>query len=71
MNDHDINNVYFILNQTPEQLLVWWNSLDQEDQEYALSIVKQYREELESFVHYENEDIDVSDAKNYLKKFQL
>lgn len=71
MNKHDLSNIEFILTRTPEQLMKWWDTLSLDDQEYAVSIVNQYREELEAIAFYDNKDIDVSDAKNYLKKFQL
>jgi hypothetical protein len=62
----DYNNLQFILNKTPEELLGWWISLDDEDQAYAMEIITEYRKIL-------NEPIveDYSIAKNYLKKFQL
>jgi hypothetical protein len=45
MNDKDMNNIYYILNRTPEQLEAWWNSMDQEDQEYAMWIIKEYKKD--------------------------
>jgi hypothetical protein len=75
MNDKDMNNIYFILNRTPEQLESWWNSMDEEDQEYAMWIIKAYRQELTRMqVMYDDlvtEESDTSMAKKYLKKFQL
>ena len=71
MNGKDINNIYFILTRTPEELSVWWESLSEDDQLYALEIVKAYRKELEATAFYDEEDIDTTEAKNYLKKFQL
>lgn len=50
--------------------------MDPEDQEYAMWIIKAYREELvrmqethEELVPLDEEDLSI--AKNYLKKFQL
>jgi hypothetical protein len=75
MNDKDMNNIYYILNRTPEQLEAWWNSMDQEDQEYAMWIIKAYRQELNRMqIMYDDlvsEGSDTSLAKDYLKKFQL
>jgi len=71
MNDRDINNIHYILSRTPEELMVWWETLSQDDQSYAVEIVKKYKEELESIASYDDEKIDVTEAKNYLKKFQL
>jgi hypothetical protein len=62
----DYKNLLYILNQTPEQLLEWWNSLDDEDQAYAMEIIIEYRKCLDEPVVE-----DYSIAKEYLKKFQL
>jgi cytochrome c peroxidase len=74
MNDKDMNNIYFILNRTPEQLEAWWNSMDEEDKEYAMWIIKEYKKELTRmetiYDDFLTED-DTSLAKDYLKKFQL
>ena len=71
MNGKDINNIYFILTRTPEELSEWWESLSEDDQLYALEIVQTYRRELEATAFYDDKDIDTTEAKNYLKKFQL
>ena len=39
MNGKDINNIYFILTRTPEELSEWWESLSEDDQLYASEIV--------------------------------
>jgi hypothetical protein len=64
--NRDYHNLQFILNKTPDELLEWWISLDDEDQAYAMEIITEYRKIL-------NEPIveDYSIAKEYLKKFQL
>jgi len=76
MNDKDMNNIFFILNRTQEQLEEWWNGMDTEDQEYAMWIIKEYRKELDKMQTMYDDSIpegkeDLSMAKNYLKKFQL
>lgn len=71
MNDRDIKNIHYILTRTPEELMVWWDTLSEDDQSYAVEIVKAYREELEATACYDSEYIDTTEAKNYLKKFQL
>ena len=64
--NRDYHNLQYILSKTPEQLLEWWNSLEDEDQVYAMEIIIEYRKMLdEPFVE------DYSIAKEYLKKFQL
>ena len=64
--NRDYHNLQYILSKTPEQLLEWWNSLEDEDQAYAMEIIIEYRKMLdEPFVE------DYTIAKDYLKKFQL
>ena len=64
--NRDYHYLQYILSKTPEQLLEWWYSLDDEDQTYAMEIIIEYRKMLdEPFVE------DYSIAKEYLKKFQL
>ena len=72
-----MNNILFILNRSQEELAEWWDSMDEEDQEYAMWIIKSYREELarmqetyEELYPFDQEQ-DLSLAKDYLKKFQL
>lgn len=72
-----MNNIFFILNRSQEELEIWWHSMDPEDQEYAMWIIKTYREELvrmqdayDDFLPLDSEE-DLSLAKEYLKKFQL
>ena len=64
--NRDYNNLQFILNKTPSELLTWWESLDDEDRAYAMEIIVEYRKILDEPVVE-----DYSIAKNYLKKFQL
>ena len=77
MNDNDMNNILFILNRSQEELEIWWHSMDEEEQEYAMWIIKEYRKELVRMQEtYEelcpmDQEEDLSMAKNYLKKFQL
>jgi hypothetical protein len=77
MNDKDMNNILFILNRSQEELEIWWRNMDPEDQEYAMWIIKAYREELVRMQEtYEDlcpmdQQEDLSIAKDYLKKFQL
>ena len=36
----DYNNLQYILNKTPDELLVWWTSLEDEDKAYAMEIIR-------------------------------
>jgi hypothetical protein len=83
MEPRDYENIKFILSKTPAELLVWWNSLDDEDRLYAVEIVKAYRRELMADIAnadlvYDDvpmqeieTELDTKEARNYLKKFQL
>jgi hypothetical protein len=64
--NRDYNNLQYILNKTPNELFEWWNSLDDEDQAYALEIITEYRKILEEPLV---EDLSIS--RNLLKQFML
>ena len=62
----DYKNLQYILNKTPDELYEWWNTLDDEDQAYAMEIIIEYRKMLdEPLVE------DLSLASNLLKRFML
>ena len=62
----DYKNLQYILNKTPDELYEWWNSLDDEDQSYAMEIIIEYRKMLdEPLVE------DLSIARYLLKQFML
>jgi hypothetical protein len=64
--NRDYNNLQYILNKTPDELHDWWNSLDDEDQSYAMEIITEYRKMLdEPLVE------DLSLASDLLKQFML
>ena len=64
--NRDYNNLQYILNKTPDELHDWWNSLNDEDQAYALEIITEYRKILEEPVVE-----DLSLARDFLKQFML
>ena len=64
--ERDYKNIYFILNKTPKELLSWWESLSDDDREYAMEILTNYRKMLKEPVVEE-----YTLAREYLKKFQL
>ena len=62
----DYKNLQYILNKTPDELYEWWNTLDNEDQAYAMEIIVEYRKMLdEPLVE------DLSLAHSVLKQFML
>jgi len=62
----DYKNLQYILNKNPHELFEWWNTLNDEDQAYALEIIVEYRKMLD-----EPEVEDLSLAGNLLKQFML
>jgi hypothetical protein len=62
----DYKNLQYILSKNPHELLDWWNTLDDEDQAYALEIIIEYRQILEEPVVE-----DLSLACDLLKQFML
>ena len=64
--ERDYKNLQYILNKNPQELFDWWNSLDDEDQAYAMEIIIEYRKMLdEPYVE------DLSLAQSVLKKYTL
>jgi exoribonuclease II len=64
--NRDYNNLQYILNKTPDELHEWWFSLNDEDQEYAMEIIIEYRKMLD-----EPKVEDLSLAQELLKQFML
>jgi hypothetical protein len=62
----DFNNIQYILNKSPNDLPTWWESLSEDDQNYAMEILIEYRKLLEEPVV---EDLSV--AHDLLKRFML
>jgi hypothetical protein len=78
MNEHDRDNLMFILTSPQEVLRDWWDTIDELDKIYALELLQKYREELSTSEQYydafkkaENKNMDVTEAKSVLKKFTL
>lgn len=47
MNDHDRQNLQFLLNASPEVIKDWYRSVPTDDHEYALELLRAYSEELD------------------------
>jgi hypothetical protein len=73
MDDYDRSNLLFLLNASPEVLEDWWDTVDEDDREYASELLTTYAEELrvrQSFM--DAEDVELTpDASSYLEKFKL
>lgn len=78
MNDHDRKNVNFILTRSQDDLLSWYQSLeeagDQDEIDYAMELLIQAKSLLEmdllSLLDQEAE-YDVGQAADYLQRFRL
>lgn len=46
MNNHDLKNVYFLLNADGDTIRDWYANTTDDDHEYACEIMKAYQEEL-------------------------
>jgi hypothetical protein len=64
--ERDYHNLQYILNKNPQELFEWWNALDDEDKNYAIEIIVDYRKILEEPVVE-----DLSIAHDLLKQFML
>ena len=78
MNDHDYNNLQFLLTVTPVQLANWYDDMvasgSEDDLAYALELIRTAGSEIElrrleiSDAEAENE---ISQAASYLTRFRL
>jgi hypothetical protein len=67
MNEHDLENLTFLLTSTREVLADWYYSIDADDLEYARTILNVAQD-------YFSDDavkIDTTQSKQVLKKFML
>lgn len=72
MNQHDKDNLQFLLNSTPDTLKDWFESVDQDDHEYAMELIKLHTSEI--IVHnleLADDVTDLSKAQKVLAKYRL
>ena len=55
MDQHDVENIRFLLSRTPEQLREWYNSVSDEDLLYASLILENYAD----FLRQENITLEI------------
>lgn len=72
MNDHDRDNLNFLLTVSPEVFDDWMNQADEDDIDYAIELLSMRRSELvvESMECVDDVQ-DTSEAKQVLKSFML
>lgn len=72
MGDHDYNNLKVILSKNPHELYVWWNTLSDDDKDYAMELINVYHNSIKEYQFQVLDEIeDYSLAKEVLKKFTL
>jgi len=72
MNEHDRENLRFLLNADPATLREWYDSVTKDDIEYASELMLQYSEELAIRTGMLDDDVsDISQAADFLKRFRL
>jgi hypothetical protein len=76
MNDNDHQNIQFILSRSPTELTKWVESMkevcDQEEFDYVMEMLLQAKNHIEmQLLEFWDTEDDVSEAADYLKKFQL
>jgi hypothetical protein len=48
MNQHDRDNLHFLLTASPEVIKDWYSKMDQDDIDYAYELLAAYSKELDS-----------------------
>ena len=72
MNDHDKENLNFILNASNETLKDWYKTLDPDDIGYAQELLTTAALEVDMrIIELHDNMIDVSDANAVLNKYRL
>ena len=72
MDDYDYNNLKAILAKNPQELYVWWNSLDEDNKNYAMELIQVYHASIKEYQFELSDKVeDLSLAKSVLKKYTL
>ena len=75
MNDHDRNNLRFIMSLDDEQFDVWSENIADDDIRYAIELIQQARLELAeqecNLLEFDLVDSDFAEARAVLNKFRL
>lgn len=68
MDAHDRSNLEFLLNASPEVLFDWYNTVDEDDHEYASELLAMYGEELKVAATLLQDEVqDTSQAEQILQ----
>lgn len=70
MNDHDYNNLQFLLTSSEDVIADWFLKTSADDIEYAMEIMAVASKEM-GFITREINDDDCTEANELLQKFML
>lgn len=70
MNEHDYNNLQFLLTSSEDVIADWFLKTSADDIEYAMEIMAVASKEM-SFITREINDDDCTEANELLQKFML
>jgi hypothetical protein len=72
MNDYDRANLEFLLNASHDVLKDWFGVISDDDKDYACELLQLYKDELslKSILLDDFDNIDISAAGEYLKRFR-
>jgi hypothetical protein len=72
MNQHDKDNLQFLLTATPNVLKNWYDSVNRDDHEYAIELIKMHTSEIIVHNMEAADDVeDLSEARQVLAKYRL
>jgi len=72
MNQHDKDNLQFLLTASPDVLKDWYDSVDRDDHEYAIELIRTHTAEIIVHNMEQNDDVtDLSEARQVLARFML
>lgn len=72
MNEYDRANLQFLLNASPETLADWYESVSEDDVEYAMTLLQRATMELMMRpMELSTESPELSEANQVLSKFRL
>lgn len=74
MNKRDRENLNFILNINEEAFANWMVQADEDDINYALTLIENHRNELslkQSLLRHNDDNINTTEAKKLLQKFRI
>ncbi len=67
MNQHDRDNLDFLINASPEVIQDWYNKVEDDDILYAFELLEMAKEEL---IEMQIAGSDLSDAKAIILKYK-